>query len=196
MGSAASKRRGARDGDWLLQTLDEHESAINCMAISHDHSVLATGSDDHTIRLWSAKTPQVECLSVLVGHADYITHILIEENFLISASADRTMRKWDMTNGECLLIFSGHSSLINRMVFVGKLIIVNCFFWKFFISKLLSALHFLGLITYFFPSSRKKNKLIFEKVFFLQLLEWIVSLWLCWWNLSYRAMKKFVCFSF
>jgi WD40 repeat protein len=122
MGTAASKNRSGRDRDWLLQTLDDHESGINCMALSNDGSVLATGSDDHNIRLWSAKTTPVECLSVLTGHADYITHILIEENFLVSASADRTIRKWDMTNAQCVFVYSGHTSLINRIVCTGKLI--------------------------------------------------------------------------
>lgn len=121
MGSAASKRRAGRDRDWLLQTLDEHESAINCMALSNDGSVIATGSDDHNIRLWSAKTNPVECLTVLIGHSDYITSIIIDENYLVSASADRTMRKWDMTNGECIFVFSGHTSLVNRIVCTGKL---------------------------------------------------------------------------
>jgi WD40 repeat protein len=121
MGTAASKRRAGREQNWLLQTLDEHESAINCMALSSDGSVLATGSDDHNIRLWSAKTTPVECLSVLTGHADYITHILIDENYLVSASADRTMRKWDMTNGQCVFVYTGHTSLINRLVCTGKL---------------------------------------------------------------------------
>jgi WD40 repeat protein len=122
MGTAASKNRSGRDRDWLLQTLDDHESGINCMALSNDGSVLATGSDDHNIRLWSAKTTPVECLSVLTGHADYITHILIEENFLVSASADRTIRKWDMTNAQCVFVYSGHTSLINRIVCTGKLL--------------------------------------------------------------------------
>ena len=125
MGSAATKRRGTRDGDWLLQTLDEHDSAINCMVLSNDGSVLATGSDDHNIRLWSAKSTPVECLSVLTGHADYITHILIEENYLVSASADRTMRKWDMTTGECVFIYTGHTSLINRIISTGKKTKIN-----------------------------------------------------------------------
>ena len=121
MGSVASKRRTGRDHDWLLQTLDEHESSINCMSLSDDGSVIATGSDDHNIRLWSAKTTPVECLSVLAGHSDYITHILMDENYLVSASADRTIRKWDMTNGRCVLIYSGHTSLINRIVCTGML---------------------------------------------------------------------------
>jgi WD40 repeat protein len=119
MGSAASKSRAGRDGDFLIQTLDEHESAINCMALSSDGSVLATGSDDHTIRLWTTKTTPVECLSALTGHSDYITHILIDENYLVSASADRTIRKWDLTNGQCVHVYTGHTSLINRIVCTG-----------------------------------------------------------------------------
>ncbi|CAF1008255.1 unnamed protein product [Adineta steineri] len=119
MGSAASKRRAERDNDSLIQTLDEHESAVNCMALSSDGSVLATGSDDHNIRLWSAKTTPIECLSVLTGHGDYITHVIIDETFLVSASADRTMRKWDMTNAQCVFVYSGHTSLINRIVCTG-----------------------------------------------------------------------------
>ena len=120
MGSAASKNRTGRNKTPLLQTLDEHESGINCMALSHDTSVLATGSDDHNIRLWSTKTTPVECLSVLIGHTDYITHILICDNYLLSASADHTIRKWDVTSGECLLIYSGHTSLVNRILHTGK----------------------------------------------------------------------------
>ncbi|CAF4726693.1 unnamed protein product [Rotaria sp. Silwood1] len=71
MGSAGSKHRARRDQDWLIQTLDDHESGINCMALSNDSTVLATGSDDHTIRLWSTKTTPIECLNILSGHTDY-----------------------------------------------------------------------------------------------------------------------------
>ncbi|CAF2057648.1 unnamed protein product [Rotaria magnacalcarata] len=119
MGSASSRGSSKHDRDWLLQTLDEHESAINCMTLSSDGSVLATGSDDHNICLWSAKTTPVECLGVLTGHVDYITSILIDEHYLVSASADRTMRKWDITNGRCVFVYSGHTSLINRIVCTG-----------------------------------------------------------------------------
>ena len=121
MGTAASKRRAERKRDYLLQTLDDHQSGINCMALSDDSSVLATGSDDQQIRLWSAKTTPVECIAVLSGHTDYITHLVFTETFLFSASADQTMRKWDVTTGECLWIFTGHTSLINRIHCTGRL---------------------------------------------------------------------------
>jgi WD40 repeat protein len=121
MGTAASKHRTGRHQNWLIQTLDDHESGINCMALSGDYSVIATGSDDHNIRLWSTKTTPVDCLSLLSGHTDYITYILIYENYLISASADKTMRRWDVTTGECVMVYSGHTSLIYRIICTGKL---------------------------------------------------------------------------
>jgi WD40 repeat protein len=120
MGSAGSKRQGGRNQNWLIQTLDNHESAINCMALSNDSSVIATGSDDNTIRLWSTKTKSVEYLSVLSGHTDYITQVLIYENYLFSASADKTVRKWDMPSGKCLFVCTGHTSLVNRIVCTGN----------------------------------------------------------------------------
>jgi WD40 repeat protein len=120
MGAAASKHRAGRHNNWLIQTLENHESGINCMVLSDDGSVLATGSDDNTIRLWSTKTESVEYLSVLAGHVDYITHIVIADNYLLSASADQTIRKWDMPSGQCLFICTGHTSIVNRMVCTGN----------------------------------------------------------------------------
>lgn len=111
MGSAASKRQ-----DYLVQTIDEHESCINCMALSLDKTVLATGSDDNTIRLWSTKTDLIECLNIFSGHTDYITDLIIYENYIISSSSDQTIRKWDMMSGECLFICTGHTSLVNRIL--------------------------------------------------------------------------------
>lgn len=120
MGSSGSKRKSTREQDLLLQTLDDHESGINCMALSSDNTVLATGSDDHTIRLWSTKTTSIECLSVLSGHTDYITHLVMHKNYLISASADQTMRKWDMTTGKCMFVCTGHTQLVNRIACIGN----------------------------------------------------------------------------
>ena len=56
------------------------------------------------------------------GHTDYVTCVLIEENFVLSCSADATMRKWDMTTCECNIIFKGHESTINKMICTGDFI--------------------------------------------------------------------------
>lgn len=60
MGNGATKKE--KQSPYLLQSCEDHESSINCMTLSDDASVLATGSDDATIRLWSTKTETVECI--------------------------------------------------------------------------------------------------------------------------------------
>ncbi|CAF0910889.1 unnamed protein product [Adineta ricciae] len=122
MGTVVSKHHAGRRENWLLQTLENHESGINCMTLSDDTSVLATGSDDNTIRLWSTRTESVEYLTVLAGHADYITHIVILDSYLVSSSADHTIRKWDMPSARCVFICTGHTSIVNRITCTEELI--------------------------------------------------------------------------
>lgn len=117
MGNAQAKQE--KNKDYTLQTCEEHEGSINCMEISEDGSVLVTGSDDAYVRLWSTKTELIECIGVLEGHEDYITSILIEDNFVLSSSADKTVRKWDMYSCECLVVFIGHESTVNKMICTG-----------------------------------------------------------------------------
>ena len=87
MGNGSAK---GKSDQYLSQVCDEHEGSINCMELSADASVLATGSDDGHVRLWTTKTDVVECIGVLEGHGDYITSLLLVDNYLISASADKT----------------------------------------------------------------------------------------------------------
>ena len=117
MGNGATKKEKQRS--YLIQTCDEHEGSINCMNLSEDGSVLVTGSDDSNIRLWTTKTEQCECIGLLEGHEDYITCVLIEDNFVLSSSADKTIKKWDMTSCECMLTFLGHDSTVNKLISTG-----------------------------------------------------------------------------
>ena len=122
MGLCGSKDGSEKGKSYLLQTLDDHEGGINCMAISDDGSVLATGSEDRTARLWTTKTELCECIGILKGHEDYINCVTIEDTFVLTGSADKTVRKWDMGTCDCLHIFRGHNSLINRLICTGDFI--------------------------------------------------------------------------
>jgi WD40 repeat protein len=119
MGNGPGKPNKNKDKDVLLQTCEDHEGSINCMEVSEDGSVLVTGSDDSNLRLWSTKTETIECIGVLEGHEDYITSILIEDSFVLSSSADKTIKKWDMYSCECLLTYLGHESTVNKLVCTG-----------------------------------------------------------------------------
>ena len=59
-GSSSANKKGQ-----LLETMGDHEESVNCMAVSEDGSMLVTGSEDATARLWSSKTEETECIGVL-----------------------------------------------------------------------------------------------------------------------------------
>lgn len=100
----------------------EHEGGINCMSLSEDSSLLITGSDDNTARMWSTQTDDTECLGVLEGHEGSVTCAASTDIFILTGSADTTIRKWDMTTCECLYVYEGHTGRVNRLISTGEFI--------------------------------------------------------------------------
>ncbi len=109
MGSGSSKSKLA---GVLKETLGDHEQCINCMALSDDGSMLVTGGEDFSARMWSTVTGETECLGLLKGHSGYISAVSMHDTWVVTASSDKTMRKWDMTTLECVFVYTGHSARI------------------------------------------------------------------------------------
>jgi len=106
----------------LKETLGDHEESINCMALSEDGSMLVTGSEDSTARMWSTKTDETECIGVLKGHSSYINCVAVVDIYVITGSADSTLRKWDMTTCECLFVYEGHTARVQKILCTGDFI--------------------------------------------------------------------------
>jgi WD40 repeat protein len=89
----------------LLQTLEGHTLWVNTVTFSEDGDMLASGSQDGTVRLWDPTTGQ--CLQTLEAHNSPIITVaffLKDEEMLElgSASDDGTVRLWDLATGQCL----------------------------------------------------------------------------------------------
>ena len=84
----------------LLQTFRGHHDAIYALAISHDGSILATGSYDQMIHLWD--TSDGTLLRSLAGHqgAVFDLDFRVDDKILASASADRTIKLWNVQDGK------------------------------------------------------------------------------------------------
>ncbi|XP_015908185.1 WD repeat-containing protein 86 [Parasteatoda tepidariorum] len=127
MGCDVSKDSGGghnrkKNEPFLLQEIRDHKGGINCMVLSDDSSLLVTGSDDRTVRMWSTLSDPTECLGVLEGHDGYITCCAVHEQCVITGSSDSTIRKWFIATAECIAIYTGHTARISRLLCVGQLI--------------------------------------------------------------------------
>ncbi|KAK3838754.1 MAG: hypothetical protein JOS17DRAFT_713209 [Linnemannia elongata] len=85
-----------------------HNAVVICVSYSRDGTLIATGSEDATIRIWSAETG--ETLRVLREHQDDVRCVRFspQGNRLLSASKDFTVQIWDVKTGEQLGIIGRH----------------------------------------------------------------------------------------
>jgi WD40 repeat protein/energy-coupling factor transporter ATP-binding protein EcfA2 len=79
-------------------TLKGHSGNVSCVAISPDGRTIATGSEDHLVKLWDANTGESRDLK---GHGDAITSVAFapDGKTLATGSADETLKFWDAATG-------------------------------------------------------------------------------------------------
>ncbi|MEH2181823.1 WD40 repeat domain-containing protein [Nostoc sp.] len=83
----------------LKLTLSGHTGPVRALTLSLNDQVLASGSDDKTIKLWNPTTGVL--LRTLTGHRERIKSILItsDNQTLISTSFDNTIKFWNTQTG-------------------------------------------------------------------------------------------------
>ncbi len=67
------------------------------MAFSPDGKILATGSSDHTVRLWDVAT-RTAIGRPLTGHTDWVLSVAFSPDgkLLATSSTDGTVRLWHL----------------------------------------------------------------------------------------------------
>jgi WD40 repeat protein len=100
-----------------LNTLRGHLSRVWTIAFSPDGHMLASGSEDQTIRLWNARDGT--CLTVLQGHTSGVTSVSFSPNgqILASASEDASIRLWSVAHGTTLKTLPGHTRWVRSVAF-------------------------------------------------------------------------------
>ena len=117
-----------------IVVLEGHEGAVNDVQFSTDGTVIGTGGNDRCVRLWSydiveegtttkttTETTQkeknsIENVAILRGHKNAVLSLaFLSDQFTIaSASADKSVRVWDVEYGEQVKKYEkNHARAIN-----------------------------------------------------------------------------------
>ncbi|KAJ5130731.1 uncharacterized protein N7515_006770, partial [Penicillium bovifimosum] len=100
-----------------LRTLEGHSDRVWSVAFSPDNQIVASGSDDKTVKLWHSQTG--EEIRTLKGHSYPIYSIAFspDSQIVASGSEDGTIKLWDTTTGKELRHLKGHSRFVHSVAF-------------------------------------------------------------------------------
>eukprot|EP00092_Neocalanus_flemingeri_P090038 GFUD01114021.1.p1 GENE.GFUD01114021.1~~GFUD01114021.1.p1 ORF type:complete len:465 (-),score=190.35 GFUD01114021.1:10-1404(-) len=103
-----------------LRTEIAHEKDINCVSVSPDGGLIATGSQDRLAKLW---TTELGLVTVLRGHSRgvWCARFSPVDRLVATGSADATIKLWALGEGcgTCVKTLEGHDTSVLRLDWVG-----------------------------------------------------------------------------
>jgi len=97
-----------------------HEKDITALAMAPNDKMLASGSLDKKIKIFSF--PDLEIVGELIGHRRAIWSLQFSgtDKVLASAAGDGTIRIWNLTDFTAIKSFEGHSGSVLQVRFLGN----------------------------------------------------------------------------
>lgn len=116
-----------------LITLKGHDAPVLCVSFLPGDTLLASGSDDGTIRLWEVATGKQR--AVVKAHRGAVTAITCSPDgkILASAGTDEAIKLWDVATSKLRAALRQPASLAGSLRFTvdgDRLVSVDCTGWR------------------------------------------------------------------
>jgi len=100
-----------------IHTLTGHTNLIYSVAFSPDEDILASSSDDNSIKLWQVKNWQEIC--TITGHTNSVYSIAFSPDgkIIASSSHDKTIKLWRVKDGQEIRTLTGHTNSVYGVAF-------------------------------------------------------------------------------
>jgi len=106
-----------------VRTLEGHTSWVRSVAFSPDGKLLASGSDDDTIKLWDVATGRE--VRTLEGHNYAVTSVAFSpDGKLLASGSYKEIKLWEVATGQEVRTLRGHTDWVKSVAFSpdGKLL--------------------------------------------------------------------------
>ncbi len=102
----------------IVSTLDEHENIVTSIATTSDGRYFLSGSADGSLRFWKVQSSRNKSIRVMQGHTKRVNQVTIDQQnkIALSVSDDKTIKFWDLMNGQCLYTFDNANAYYSRVV--------------------------------------------------------------------------------
>ena len=101
----------------LLQTIVGHDKPISVLAFEPGGKVFASGSRDHSIKLWDTSTGHMIGSHPLTGHNGAVTGLVFapDGKHLFSSGTDGQVKKWNLITHRMVRDYVGHSGSVTSL---------------------------------------------------------------------------------
>ncbi|KAI7761130.1 hypothetical protein LZL87_014344 [Fusarium oxysporum] len=107
------------DANWnaVLQTLEGHTGWVSSVVFSNDDKLIASGSNDGTVKIWHIETDEEE--QTLAARTDWVTSVVFskDDKLIASGSRDGIVRIWNVATGKEEQTLEGHTYSVTSIVF-------------------------------------------------------------------------------
>ncbi len=97
-----------------IATQPAHNDDISAIAYHRQGNLLASASQDGTVKLWQLQNNELSLRETLSGHAGWVTAVAISPDGrrIISGSSDKTIKIWDAARGSLQQTLTDHKSAV------------------------------------------------------------------------------------